>query len=213
MTVLDGGANVGFFSLLAGRLAGPQGRVISIEANPVTCELLRENLRRNSLGEPLQIALSSSEKEVELWAPSGWDVYSTLSRNDAIKEKRENSVSFIMQAKSLDALVTELNLSSVDFIKLDIEGAELDVLRSGRETLRRFRPLLTMEYGAKTWANFGASFEEFQQLMTELNYKVWKYNWQYGFPQPLPPETRSAIYTNLLLAPSECDILSTNKGK
>jgi Met-10+ like-protein len=77
-TFLDCGANIGYFSILAGHLVGAEGQVIAIEANPMTQPLLDRNLRLNGFGKIVRCALTSSTGELELFLPRAGDVYSSL---------------------------------------------------------------------------------------------------------------------------------------
>ncbi|MGI0480757.1 FkbM family methyltransferase [Geminocystis sp. CENA526] len=127
-TFIDCGANIGYFSVLASSLVGESGKVISIEANPVTYKLLVNNLRTNNFGVPIHCALTSNEGEVELFMPNGGDVYSSLRQGGLVTGK--NIQSFKVLGKKLDSVFQDLSLSRVDLVKIDIEGGELDVLFS-----------------------------------------------------------------------------------
>lgn len=138
--VLDCGANVGVFARAA--LDSGAGRVVAIEPLPQNLECLRRNFARELDGGRL------------ILFPKGvWDSETTLT----VRVNPENTAaaSFVMGAESwqpisglplttIDNLVAELKLDRVDFIKLDIEGAEVRALRGASATLARFRPRLAV---------------------------------------------------------------------
>ena len=91
-TFVDCGSNIGYFSVLAGHIVGSQGRVVSIEAIPVTYRLLERNLQANGFGRAVNCALVSAPGEVELFVPrqsqgasEGGDVYSSLRKGGIVQ--------------------------------------------------------------------------------------------------------------------------------
>lgn len=169
-TFIDCGANVGYFSVQAGALVGSHGQVIAIEANPRTFKLLERNLLANHFGTPVHCALTSQTGEVELFMPGDWDVYSSL-RADGLVEGHADQ-SFKVAARTLDEVVSDLALKKVDLVKVDIEGGELDVLRSAPKLLSTLRPLIIAEYGVKTWASFGVNAQDLKELTQKFDYSL-----------------------------------------
>lgn len=137
--VLDCGAHVGVFTEDALRRGA--ARVIAIEPDPVNLECLRRNFARE---------IAASRVVV---VPSG--VWSTRTRLAfSVNQMNSGSGSVVLAGdgdkievpvSTIDAIVRELNLPRVDYIKMDIEGAEREALRGAAETLRRFRPRLRLE--------------------------------------------------------------------
>lgn len=200
-TFIDCGANVGFFSIQAGALVGRSGKVISIEANPHTYKLLERNLRANGFGTPVHCALTSETGEVELFVPGSWDVYSSLRADGLVEGVADHS--FKVRGRTLDQVVDGLALSRIDLVKIDIEGGELDVLRSAPKTLGRFRPFIIMEYGLNTWPAFGVSSEDLKQLAVEFSYSINLFSVQKQRLVPVTKEIWKSGYVNLILAPEE----------
>ncbi|MEM1510841.1 MAG: FkbM family methyltransferase, partial [Thermofilaceae archaeon] len=128
--IIDVGAHVGVFTLKASRKA-KEGKVIAIEPHPQNYMLLLKNITINKLENviPINLALSDSEGVAKLYI-------SQFSPGHTIKEKRIGlcregfpNISYIeIKTKTLDQIVDELGLKEVNFIKVDVEGAELDVL-------------------------------------------------------------------------------------
>ncbi|MBD0370035.1 MAG: FkbM family methyltransferase [Pyrinomonadaceae bacterium] len=200
-TFIDCGANVGFFSIQAGPLVGESGTVISIEANPHTYKLLERNLRANGFGTPVHCALTAEAGEVELFVPGSWDVYSSL-RADGLAEGVADR-SFKVKARTLDEVVAELALSRIDLVKIDIEGGELDVLRSAPKVLSAFRPFIIMEYGLNTWPAFDVTGDDLKRLAREFGYTINLFSVQEQRLIPVTDEVWESGYVNLILSPIE----------
>jgi len=125
--VFDVGANVGFLTLLASRLAGDAGRVFAFEPLPRNLAILREHVRlnraTNSTVLPLAVAASTGSARFLIGEnPSQGNLGSTGEIEVAMD--------------SLDHLVESGNVPRPDFIKMDIEGGEDDALAGAREVLR-----------------------------------------------------------------------------
>ncbi len=200
-TFIDCGANVGYFSIQAGALVGAQGTVVAIEANPKTYKLLERNLKVNGFGIPVHCAITSEAGEVQLFMPHDWDIYSSL-RADGLVEGRADH-SFKVKGRTLDEVVRELGLTRVDLVKIDIEGGELDALRSAPHLLTHLRPFIITEYGVKTWASFGATSQQLKELVAAYDYRLRLFD----------PRTRQLVavtddvwgrpFANIALVPNE----------
>jgi len=138
--VLDCGANVGVFTREA--LASGARLVVAIEPAPENLECLRRNL-----------AGEVSAGRVRIYEKGVWDKDDFLTINvapnnpaaDSFVLTPEGSVpSLSLPLTTIDKLVAELHLDRVDYIKMDIEGAEQQALLGARETIRRFHPRLSL---------------------------------------------------------------------
>lgn len=196
---LDCGANVGYFSVLARKWVGPEGRVISVEANPETVEILKRNLDLNGGGEIINLALTTTPGEVELHVPVAGDIYSSMKRGGFVKGPDIRS--FKVQGATVDSVVAELNLTALDAIKIDVEGADLDVLMSARSTLERFRPHVSLEYATTTWPAFGASHGDLLKFLAQCHYNVGKFDLSEKRVIPIANADWASPYLNLCLTP------------
>ena len=125
-TVIDAGANVGFFSLMASRHAE---RVVALEPDPINYRVLELNLEINAIGNvtPLRAALWTADGSVDFSRPAhegGRSVASTASHISTEAPQNGNGVR--VEALSLETLVERHG--EIDLLKLDIEGAEEQVL-------------------------------------------------------------------------------------
>lgn len=200
-TFIDCGANIGYFSVLAGQVVGKQGQVISIEANPDTYHLLQRNLKANHLDLSIHCALTSQAGEVELFMPvDGGDVYSSLKPGGLVSGSIQ---SFKVKARTLDSVIQEFELTKVDLIKIDIEGAELDVLYTASHALSVFRPIVITEYGTNTWTKFEATPQKLKDYLNHFSYAIRLFDRKTKKLIPPSEETWLSPYTNLFLLPAE----------
>jgi FkbM family methyltransferase len=199
---IDCGANIGYFSVLANTLVGQTGKVISIEANPITFNLLEKNLKINNFGIPIHCAVTlESNEKVDLFMPIEGDVYSSLRKGGLVKG--ESVQSFQVLGRTLDDIVKELALSKVDVVKIDIEGGELNVLKSSNYVLSSFRPVVIAEYGTNTWPSFGANPDDLKNLAKKYSYALKMFNLKTNSFVFLTEDIWLSAYANLVLIPEE----------
>lgn len=170
MTVLDVGAHQGLYTILASRRVGPLGRVFSFEPSPRERRALRVNLAlnfsRNVRVEGL--ALGSQETTADLYIV---DRYYT-GYNSFRPPKVPQSASILtVQVNTLDGWLTAARIDQVDFIKLDVEGAELSVLKGARECLAKARPVLLVEVAQIRTAAWGYDAAEIVRFLERMGYK------------------------------------------
>ncbi len=137
MTVVDVGANCGYYTLLAASMAGPAGRVYSFEPNPRTFELLMKNIHVNWYGaqvQAYQLAVSDSKKQAELHVLRNFQASSSLFVPELVPESdspREQHP--VVEAVPLDDVIQE----RVDLMKIDAEGSEPLIFEGMRGILDR----------------------------------------------------------------------------
>jgi len=173
---MDIGANLGAHTLSLACLAS-DGRVMAFEPDPVNYALLARNITHlplpKALIEPLQIALGDRSGVATVGGAdelAGCSFVSQGTMDAAMTEERlravvdPNAIADTVlhmrlaqvTAMRLDDWVKDRPLPRLDLIKMDVEGAEADVLRGADETLRRLRPILLVEYNpAAAAAYFG----------------------------------------------------------
>ncbi len=138
--VLDCGASDGDFTREA--LKAGARRVVSVEISPMSAECIRRNL-----------AMEIAQGRVTVYPKGVWDRDDFLTLNVDDTNFAANSVvirpesahpAMRVPLTTIDELVAELNLPRVDFIKMDVEGAEVRALNGARATLARFKPRLAI---------------------------------------------------------------------
>ena len=147
----DIGANVGDVSLFLARLAGPRGKVIAFEPVPVMYQALRATVQRDAhLKAPIityPYGLAESEKQADINVPKGlFGMGSMAPRENWSRVQDTHQIdSYECRFIPLDSLILQKKQVPPDFIKIDVEGAELYVLRGATELLKRYRPLMLIE--------------------------------------------------------------------
>lgn len=134
-TVVDVGAHIGLYSLIAAKRVGPSGKVIAIEPDPENCTLLQRNIELNGLTNItiLQRAAFSSNSKLKLYLPGKERGFTKLSTIMATRAVTEDFIE--VDADTLDHLMLLQGITEVNWIKIDVEGAELEVLKGATSTL------------------------------------------------------------------------------
>ena len=135
MTFVDGGAHIGYFSLLAGRKVGPEGRVYAFEPVPETRELLEKNVRANGLQDVVDshgYAVSEEPGSITFVINAESSVSSKMLANDGANGRLVE-----IPTISLDAFFEQQGWPRCDVVKLDIEGAELPAFRGMKQLAAR----------------------------------------------------------------------------
>lgn len=148
-TVVDVGANHGFFTVLMASLVGEAGRVEALEPNPVVAAALGEVLRRNGVAGRVSVhplALCDRAGGTAEFFPSVSAVNDGLSSLLVSPAALEHGVispdhSIRVQTDTFDAFARRVGLGRVDLVKIDVEGAEEMVVRGMAETLAHAPPL------------------------------------------------------------------------
>jgi FkbM family methyltransferase len=141
-TVYDIGANIGFFSLLAARLAGPHGAVEAFEPLPAAAAGLRRHVALNDAFTvtPHEVAVGAHSGRAQLMAvqEGSWSHLAQRGRHPDTQEVLE------VQIVAVDELVAG-GLPPPDVVKIDVEGAEIDVLDGMTKTIRAHAPVIICE--------------------------------------------------------------------
>lgn len=146
MTVYDIGANIGFFSLLAARLVGAAGRVTAFEADPEIAARLRENVER-SKDAPISVeekAVWSSSNPV-FFARADSEVSPDRGLGHVIDKDAEKLASGTIRVEAVSVDECVHKSAAPDFIKCDVEGAEVEVFRGAAKLLNERRPIILCE--------------------------------------------------------------------
>lgn len=164
--VLDIGAYIGQYTLLAPKYASA-GRVIALEPHPISYQRLQAHVACNRLGNvcilhqaagqmPGRLPFALSEQAFDSGFSSGWS-------GETIE----------VEVVPVDEVVCQMNLKRVDVMKVDVEGAEGQVLRGAQETLARFHPLLIVEIDKRREQAFGDDPEALRRELESLCYTLY----------------------------------------
>jgi FkbM family methyltransferase len=150
---VDVGANIGHMTSIMAMRAGPRGEVIAFEPHPVLFRELQFNVaewRRDPLAAPiteLNLALSDHTGFAKLTAPSGFNHNNGTSFLVSDAEAAQQTECYEVPLKTLDSIVNEGQ--TIGFLKIDVEGHELHVLKGARGLLSsgRIRDILFEDHG------------------------------------------------------------------
>lgn len=135
-TFVDVGAHIGKYALRVARLVGEDGRVIAVEADPINFQALTKGTQINGLRNVLALNLASWNKAEKL------RLYRGTSSGRATVQNNECSEYIEVQATPLDKILAG---EKVDWIKIDVEGAEVETLEGLTHTLDRHHPKVIVE--------------------------------------------------------------------
>ena len=169
---VDVGAHIGYYSLKAARVVGAAGRVIAVEPNPPTVHELEANISASGATViSLQpVACSDAETTLDLFSSPRVNTGQTsLSRDNASQGGRAVTT-YHVRARPLDDIVTDTGVSRVDIVKIDVEGAEMLVLKGAARTLARYHPALMVELIDAQLRSMGTSEAEVRAFLKAQGY-------------------------------------------
>ena len=172
-TFLDIGANVGYYSILAGHLVGPTGSVHSFQPIPSIFSALEDNVALNRLHNVHlnRLALHDSSGKLELHLPDPRN----SGLGSSIQRPRPYHTGQTVECESerLDNYLRGNNVQNIKLIKMDIEGAELLAMQGMTETFSRSpAPNVICEADEDLLSNPGFSAEDLVRFMTNFGYHV-----------------------------------------
>jgi len=165
----DVGANLGYFTLLAAARLGNTGQVVAFEPGQRAYERLSENISLNSFTNilPCNVAVTDREGEAVLYSHPGLaDGRANLYRPGGGQTGSEK-----VRTVTLDGWRRRQGLPGPDFIKMDVEGAELAALRGAEETLTSSAPLLLVEMKEAIFQALGLDRAAIQELLGRHGYR------------------------------------------
>jgi FkbM family methyltransferase len=191
---LDIGANIGYYSLLMAHRVGAKGQVHSFEPNPAVCERLRNHATNNQLDRVIDVhnkAVADEEGVLNLYTYEG---NAGLSSIAPYPGRAFTSVE--TQVQTLDALFQSGSIGIPSFIKIDVEGAELLVLKGAESLVQTARPVIVAEIGHYQAELFGYSANDIWKWANERDY-------EYLFMDPLKGYRLAASQSDVRLLPGE----------
>jgi len=164
--MIDAGANIGLFTVLAAARVGPHGHVIACEPATATMQLLRENVARNDFGwvELREVALAEEPGRLEMQVFEPGSGFSSFAPAESARAS-----SIEVDVTTLDDVAGPL-LERTRLVKLDVEGAELRALRGAGALLERARPDFIVELEPGHLERQGSSVAEVKALFDDAGY-------------------------------------------
>ena len=185
-TFLDIGAHVGFFSMIAAKLVGESGSVYSFEMNPENYSRLMTNAGLNDFKNirPHNWAVSDDSKPIYFWVNQDNDGGHSLWDCGKHSFNEKSRVSPQKMASYSIALDHYNSIGKVDFIKMDVEGAEVLALNGMIELLKKNLPIVALEINNFGLAQMGHKYQDIRTIMNEIGYRCWLI--EGGDPREIP---------------------------
>jgi len=169
--VLDIGAHIGYYSLLACS-SGKNVKVLAVEPSLKTFAALNENIKANDYNiQPYYLAIGKEQGRATMKIADKNN--SGMNYLDVANSNNEHSV----ELDTLDHFYSQkLNSKSVDLMKIDAEGSEFNILLGAQEFLESSKPIIFIELLNSTLNRFGADIQQVYELMQQLGYEFYYIN-------------------------------------
>lgn len=188
-TFVDVGANIGYFSVLASQLVGPEGRVVAIEASQDFQDRLAQNAHLNDCTNIRAVHTAVSDKQQTLTfilASSN-----NMGANSIVPYDGPAESTFDIEAFPLPDVLEEDEIARARVVKVDVEGAEGSVVRGMAPLLDKLRPdaEVTVEVTPERMAQLGDDVVELLDTMREAGFNVYRLANEYA-PTSYPTALR-----------------------
>jgi len=203
MVFVDVGANDGYYTLFAARRVGPSGRVVAAEPSSRERAHLQRNLGRNGLDNvsviPAAIGATSGLADLHLahGVHAGHNTLGGFAHDDVVRASLER-----VPIEPLDSVIARLGLGRVDFLKIDVEGAEARVIAGASTILTTMRPLMLIEVNDKALRAQGNCADSLLAALREqLRYEVFVFSSLTGLLEPRHND--DPVSANIVAVPAE----------
>lgn len=168
MTVIDVGANIGYFSLLAASLVGPSGRCIAVEPNTRNVKLLAASVAANRFRH-VTICQAAATDVPEL-------LFLNTNHSNGVVTPADENLGYALSRETVQGLRLDdvfASVGRVDLIKLDIEGAEYRAVRGLERTIDASRPAVLTEFAPPSiQAISGADAADYLRFFVDRGYEI-----------------------------------------
>ncbi|MEM3136825.1 MAG: FkbM family methyltransferase [Candidatus Nitrosotenuis sp.] len=182
MIVLDLGANVGYYTKILSTLVGHDGHVIAFEPHPKVFRILSKNVAALSNVTSVQLSVSDKNEKQTLYDFLPWSGGSSLryNNNERMWYNKQfprivsgaDYATYAVMTTTVDSWLAENNVNTVDFVKMDIEGAEFNALRGMIKTTRKNEKLImVMELNPVALESFGFDSQTVLSELHELGFR------------------------------------------
>jgi len=176
-TVLDIGANIGYYTVLFSKIIGEKGKVYAFEPTDYYFKVLLENLDANKIQncEFFNFGFSYKESEVDIFIG---DCSATIHWSADTKPLKKEKI----KLKSLDSFAQKIKLKKLDFIKIDVDGHEPSFFAGAWKTLEKFNPIILLEINQENYLKAGHTAWDFYDLLKKRGYKIYNEDSLKEFP-------------------------------
>ena len=162
--LVDIGAHIGKYTLPTAKVVGNEGMVVAIEPHTFNYQTLQRNIGLNKLENVIALNLAAWNMDCELKLFTG-----DAAGHHSVKVNRR--LGWVkVKAKMIDHVLKELHLGRVDWIKIDVEGAECEVLCGLDETISKYKPKIITEVFYENVHARAQNVEEMKRFMKDHEY-------------------------------------------
>ena len=208
MGVIDVGAHVGYYSLLAARQVGPSGEVYSFEPEPSNHELLLKNIELNGYSNivPMRKAVANQVGSTELFLTA-----LDNGRHSTYRHKLPERGSVSVDTTTVDDFLENQGWPRVDLVKVDVEGAEADVVRGMEGLFRKSEDFkLIIEFSPALLQDGPLDPLQFLELLTNHDLEIHRIV-ENEDPVALPKEEWPATVEKLTRSQGSVNLLCTRR--
>jgi FkbM family methyltransferase len=168
-TVIEIGANTGTETVSFADIVGPSGKVFAFEPLPSNVALLCQNRELNGASNivVMPFALADRRGKLRFTSPTG-----TNSGVGHLSNGSDSAAALEVNAETLDEMAAQIGPAKL--IAMDVEGAEILVLRGARQYIQRYRPTMIMESDPRLLARIGFSSGDLYGAIAEMGYEVFE---------------------------------------
>lgn len=201
MTCIDGGANDGLYTTFIAQQTGPTGKVYAFEPSKREYQRLLGNLKLNnhSWVEPIPSAIADAEGDAQL-VVAGYEHEGQNTLGDFVHEGITQSHTESVHLECIDQVIARKKITALDFLKLDIEGAEMKALRGALDSIKKFHPYMLIELNDAALKCQGASSLEVTQFLDNLGYRIFSFSDATG--KPVQTKVEGPFSSNVIVAHS-----------
>lgn len=173
--VLDIGANIGYYAVLFADKVGEKGKVIAIEPDPINFEILQKNIKENKLRNvvAVQAAVGKENKKMKIFESDenfgDHRMWGETLHPAGTSLDREAVYVF---CRRLDDLLKELQEEKIDFIKMDVQGFEAEVIEGGKNMIEKNKPIIFFEYWPWGIKNAGSDYKKMMEFFRKIYKKI-----------------------------------------
>lgn len=162
-TVIDVGANIGFFTVRFADWTGARGRVLAIEPDTENLTALRRRMQKRKIEDRVQVIAAVATQSIGV-------AYLKINP-DHPGDHSIGESGIKVAAVTIDQLMSEEKRPPLSLIKIDVQGAEMRVLAGAKATLAKFHPALVIEIGDEQLRSFGSSAAELIDSLAAQGYQ------------------------------------------
>jgi FkbM family methyltransferase len=170
--VLDIGSHIGLFASVAAKIVGPKGKVFAFEPAPKTNALLHQTIALNNLQNIVQPRNEAMAKQVgeTVFFVSDENADNSNSMVSYLQDRKLHSINITVS--TIDSFVKQARLRKVDFIKIDVEGAEYDAIQGAELTLKEMKPACILAIHPQPIAVKGDKLGDIYDFINGLDYYI-----------------------------------------